>query len=215
MAKVPKNTPAAVGAITLAALVAATQSPAGMLFAEPSAVQSLVDNGLAEVNTAMVNPNHGGEFAVRATPKGIEMNTTAPNNDTPASTVAAKPTFLRQMIDAPPRSNRGGPGSGGLYPFDELVAPITDPATGKVQNDAFFVPATADKPKPWESLSSAVSAATRKYATETGKRPFDKKDGTKGERATYAYTRKFRAVEGKATDSAGKEHVGAWVVRDQ
>jgi len=212
MAKAPKSNPTAL--IALATLVAATQSAAGFLFATPASVQPLVDVGNAEINMGMVNPANAAEFAARATPKGIAEVTNNPN--TQAAT-GDKPSFVRAVRPMTAKKRQGGGGQT-VYPFDELAAPTTDEAGNKLC-DGFFVPATEKKPNPAESLQSAVSAATRRYATETGKKSFTKKgkvvDGvqqpdTVGTRAVYSYTRKFSLVAGEHEGAKG-----AWIERVQ
>jgi len=213
MAKAPKSS--AVALITLAALVAATNSAAGFLFATPASIQPLVDAGNAEINMGMANPANAAEFAARATPKGIAEAMTN-TNQTQASE-PAKPTFVRAVRPMTAKKRQGGGGQN-VYPFDDLAAPTTDEAGNKLC-DGFFVAATEKKPNPEESLQSAVSAATRRYATETGKKSFTKKgkvvDGvqqpdTVGTRAVYAYTRKFSLVAGEHEGTKG-----AWIERVQ
>lgn len=211
--------------VSLAALVAATRSATGFMFASNEAVAPLVAAEQAEINPNVVNPDNAEEFGARATAKGMADHDGSATNDTATagnstgaaetngaggaaagSTQAAKPTFLRQKIAMPVFARQSGGGQS-VYPFDELAAPAKN-AEGADEVDSFFVEATEKKPKPWESLQSAVSAATRRYATETGKNSFTKADGTPGTRAVYDYTRKFRLSEGEAN---GKK--GAWVSR--
>lgn len=213
MAKSPKNTGTVVASgLTLAMIVAATQSAMGFMYAGKDAAAPFIAEGLAEINEGVVNPDNANEFAVRATAEGINrMNTTTDSNTAPVPTqtsAPAKPSFAIETIDAPVSKPRGG-GGVNIYPFDDLSAPVTGP-DGKPKQAAFFVPATASKPKPWESLQSAVSAATRRYATQTGEKTFKKADGSEGKRATYDYTRKFKLSEG---ERGGVK--GAWVSRTQ
>lgn len=196
--------------VELATLVAATRSDAGFMFATKADVAALVKAGHAEQNEGMANPENAKEFATRATAEGITAADNAGGESAPAEKPADdKPTFQRFSVKATelPKAKRGGGGKT-LYPFDDLKAP-SDMPEGEV--DGFFVPATDAKPKPWESLQSAVSAATRRYATQTGTKAYKKPDGTEGERATYDYTRKFKAVEFKAPDGTK----GAFVQRLQ
>lgn len=213
MAKSPKKSAPVVSGLTLAAIVAATQSDTGFLFASQEAAAPFINDGLAEQNTGMANPDNANEFALRATAEGINrMNTTTDSNvanvPSQGSTATGKPSFEIETIDAPASKPRGG-GGVNIYPFDALSAPVTG-EDGKVKQAAFFVPATAEKPKPWESLQSAVSAATRRYATKTGEKTFAKADGSQGTRATYDYTRKFKLSEGERQGVKG-----AWVSRTQ
>ncbi len=212
MAKSPKNAPVT-NALTLAMIVGATQSEMGFMYAGKDAAAPFIAEGVAEINEGVVNPENANEFAVRATAEGINrMNTTTDSNVAPVpnqgSTATGKPSFAIETIDAPASKPRGG-GGVNIYPFDDLAAPTKDEA-GKVKQAAFFVPATDAKPKPWESLQSAVSAATRRYATQTGSKTFTKADGSEGTRATYDYTRKFKLTEGERQGVKG-----AWVSRTQ
>lgn len=207
MAKSPKNAPAT-NALTLAMIVIATQSEQGFMYASKDAAAPFVSEGLAEMNEGVANPGNATEFAVRATAEGINRMNTSTDTQAPVpsqgSTATGKPSFAIETIDAPTSKPRGG-GGVNIYPFDDLPAPGTD---GKVA--AFFVPATDAKPEPWESLQSAVSAATRRYATKTGEKAFAKADGSQGTRATYDYTRKFKLSEGERQGVKG-----AWVSRTQ
>lgn len=206
MAKSAKKV--AASALTLAMIVEATQSAQGFLFATKEAAASFINDGTAEMNEGVANPANANEFAVRATAKGINAMTNT--NQTPATPAAAKPTFSRIQVAAAdlPVVKRGG-GGVSLYPFDDLAAPTTD-ASGRPLLDGFFVPATAEKPKPWESLQSAVSAATRRYATKTGEASYKKADGSEGKRATYNYTRKFKLSKHTVNGTEG-----AFVSRSQ
>lgn len=211
--------------VSLAALVAATQSANGFLFAAPAAIQPLIDAGDAEINMEMVNPAAPTEFAARATPQGINKAMTEANTQAPATapTDAAKPTFVRMVRTMTPKKRQSG-GGVSLYPFDDLAAPVVG-ADGAKQCDAFFIAATAAKPKPEESLQSAVSAATRRYATKTGEKSITVKGkvvngvqapDTVKMRGIYAYTRKFSLVAGEYTPEGSTTPVkGAWIERVQ
>jgi hypothetical protein len=203
MAKKPKVT-----LIALASLVAATQSATGFMFASPEAVKPLIDAGHAEQNTGVINPDNAAEFGTRATAEGIKHHMTNTDN-APAAAASDKPTFVRAVIDAPIKTRAPGGGGSAKYPFDDLVAPVKVEG-GRDKVDGFFVPVTDDKPEPWKSLQSAVSAASRRYGEKTGEKTFTKKDGTPGKRDVYSYGRKFGLSKG---EHEGKP--GAWVTRDK
>lgn len=205
MAKSPKNAPAT--GLMLASIVAATQSEQGFLYATKEAAAPFIADGLAEMNEGVPNPANGNEFALRATAEGInKVNTSTDSNVNPNPTnTPAKQSFAIETIDMPTNKRRGGGVS--IYPFDDLKAPTTD-ANGKQQAAAFFVPATADKPEPWNSLQSAVSAASRRYAKEVGQSTYTKADGSEGVRKNYEHERKFKLTEG---ERGGVK--GAWVSR--
>ncbi len=220
----------AVALIALSTLVAATQSEAGFMFAAPAAIQPLLDAGDAEINNEYVNPDNAAEFAARATTQGINKAMTEARNATTSDTAKTAPaaapsgpvTYARAVRPMTPVKRQGGH-RGATYPFDDLAAPTTD-ASGAKQVDGFVVPATAAKPEPWDSLGSAVSAATRRYATKTGEKSIvikgKVKDGVQQPdktqlRGEYSYTRKFNLVKGDGPDGNGGTTTGAWVERVQ
>lgn len=178
-------------ALTLAAIVAATQSDTGYLFASATDAAPFITAGHAEQNTGVVNPEKADEFATRATAAGINAHSATSAPEQPA----AKPTFAIMEVDAEdvPAKRRGSMGAQ-LYPFDDLGEPYVG-ADGKQKYRSFFVPATDKMREPWKSMTSAVSAAARKYATQVGTKQVTKKDGTVTERGKYEYTRKFRLTE--------------------
>lgn len=147
-------------AALLAAIVTATQGEAGYLFASAKDAKVLIDDQFVEQNETI--SNEAGEFATRATQKGIEEVTNAnantdQNTNTNAGSTGAAPvaTNFAVVADIPmPGASRGGRGSE-TYPFDSLQA-----------GQSFFVPATEAKPNPAKSLASTVTSANERYAVE-------------------------------------------------
>lgn len=203
MAKNPKKTNAPeLPAIDLLAIVAATNA-GSFVYVNDEAAKSLVEAGMIEVNPDL--KNEAGEVAARATANGIaSMNApTSPTGSAPAA--PAKPVFAIEMTPALPAKKARG-GRTDTYPFADLPAPTGE---GDAKMTAkFFVPATGDKPEPWNSLSSTVSAASKRYATKSGEEKYKAKDGSEKTRDTFTYSRKFRIFEGE------REGVkGAWIER--
>ena len=118
----------------------------------------LVDAGLAEVNTTLVNEQ--GEMATRATVKAITAAQEAAASGAKLEELAkpepvAKPSFALETGVAVPAIAKGGAIRKSAYPFDLMEA-----------GHSFFVAATEGKPDPARSLASTVSGATRKHAVE-------------------------------------------------
>jgi hypothetical protein len=183
--------------LTLAAIVAATQSETGFLYASEAEAGPFIAAGHAEMNKGVVDPSDASKFATRATPAGINANAPAP---APFAAPASKPTFPIIDVDADdvPVKKRGSKGAQ-IYPFDDLGAPYTG-EDGKKKLRSFFVPATEKMPEPWDSLASATSAAARRFATQTGEKPYKKKDGTFGVRGIFEHSRKFTITEHTTKD---------------
>jgi len=180
--------------IELAALVTATLA-GNFLYASVKDAKKLLDSGMAEMNEQMANPENDKEFAIRATPKGIEsMNT---------STATTSLAFVTgPALDTP---RRGGSGRSSKYPFETWPAPDENGNTAKI-----FVPATDKTPDPAASLSSTVSAANRRFAEVTGTKPGKNRNGEVIQKNIYNFTRKFRAVAGEHNGVKG-----AWLERYQ
>uniref|UniRef100_A0AAU6W056 Uncharacterized protein n=1 Tax=Pseudomonas phage Pavpe01 TaxID=3138545 RepID=A0AAU6W056_9VIRU len=140
----------------LAVIVTATQSEAGFAYAAAKDAKQLIADGLVEQNEGM--SNEAGEFATRATEKGIAMqlneNTNAADSGTDSAASATVSSFA-VVADIPmPGASRGGR-SNETYPFDKLAA-----------GQSFFVPATDAKPNPAKSLASTVTSANERYSEE-------------------------------------------------
>lgn len=138
----------------LAAIVTATQGEAGYAFASAKAAKVLVAEGLVEQNETITN--EGGDFATRATEKGIatmnEQNTNTGTEQASAPAVASNFAIVADV--AMPGASRGGR-STETYPFDKLE-----------KGQSFFVAATEAKPNPAKSLASTVTSANERYAEE-------------------------------------------------
>lgn len=185
--------------LALAAIVAATKGTTGYLYATEADAKPFIDAGHAEMNKDVINPDNASEFAVRATGEGI--NAVDNPNGVQPNQIEEESAFAFAEIDTPERRARG-PGTGERYPFSQLPAPVN----GKSR--AFFVPATEKMPEPAKSLQSAVSAASRRYATKVGESDYTKPDGTPGKRARYEFERKFAVTPGEHNGAKG-----AWVAR--
>lgn len=105
---------------------------------------NLLANGLVEINTSIKDEE--GFPAVRATESGKEL--IAGKSSEPKE----KPVFELQTGFEPPAKKRGGR-SGSVYPFEKMEV-----------GQSFHIPATEDRPEPWKSLASSVSAATAKFS---------------------------------------------------
>jgi hypothetical protein len=182
--------------VTLSALVAATASTAGFMYATEKDVKALVTSGDAEINMAMPNPANAKEFPVRATEAGKAKQAAL---DAAASTPA--PSFTFETGPALARSPRGG-GRTNKYPFADFAAPTTG-ADGTVITARIFVPATAAMPDPAKSLSSTVSAASRVYARVVGSKPGKNRKGEAIQKNIYEFDRKFSVVPGVKGDVKG------------
>jgi len=172
MASKTKNTKAAtVAQVGIAAIVAATNSPAGFMYVHKDEAQRLTAEGLAEVNMAIVNPQNPNEFATRATQKGKDSVTSAsagfgqPSQTAPASNQVEAETseedegqedeedskskfVIDTGIPIPTISGRGGRAGVSIYPFDKMEV-----------GNSFFVPKAA------KNLASTISSANARYAT--------------------------------------------------
>lgn len=153
---------------SLHAIVAATLSQTGFMYAGVTVYGPLFEAGYVETNKDMVNPDNANEIAVRATQSGIDVvngvnqtkleevkmsETTTTVTETAAP---AKPVFVLQDNVAMPEvtaTKRGGVGRESVYPFKEMQV-----------NQSFFVAATAEKPEPWKTLQSTVANVEAKFA---------------------------------------------------
>lgn len=193
--------------LALMALVAATRSPLGFMYATVNDAKSLVTSGDAEQNLGAANPTNAKEFAVRASVAGLAKQDAA---DAKAA-ASAIPTFTFVTGPALEKPSRGG-GRKHKYPFADFPAPTTG-ADGKSITAKIFVPATAAMPNPAKSLSSTVSQASRDYATVTGEKPGKDRNQKDIMRKTYSFSRKFAIVPGEGTDATGAVVKGAYIER--
>lgn len=149
-----------------------------LMTSEASTAQLLKD-GMVEVNGEI---RDGDKVATRATEKGI-----AAYNEQNAAASGGGDTGASQfeiITNAVLPTTRGGGRSGSNYPFDKLEV-----------GNGFFIPATTERPNPAKSLASTVSAASKQFATDTGKTKTTPKGNTV---PVFEYTRKFtiKAVKG-------------------
>jgi hypothetical protein len=150
----------AVVVIGLAEIVAAG---ANGMFVPESVYAPLVEAGLVEINSTMVN--EAGEIATRATQAGIESldsgatvgnnATSEANSETAETGKTKKVKTMFKIEDSIPVPTISGRGRGGnVYPFDQLLE----------VGQSFFVANSEDKPNAAKSLASTVSSATARYA---------------------------------------------------
>lgn len=178
---------AEVGEVKLEEIVAATlDASRGFIYTSAAIHGPLIEAGLVEVNPDI--SNEAGEFATRATAKGV--STVSKNQEATAETgatqtaTAGKNGFVLEAGVPLPTIKRGGRG-GEVYPFDEMGV-----------GQSFFVAASEDKPNPAKSLASTVSSATARYAVPSADGAT--KTNKKGETVpVMVETRKFvvRSVE--------------------
>jgi hypothetical protein len=171
--------------MNLATIAAATLAGTLVYVSEKDG-KKLVADGLIEVNPAMPNPENATEFAARATPAGIEKYNA---DNAPAAT---KPAFEFITSPALGKTRQGG-GRTDKYPFADFPAPTTDENGAKI-TAKIFVPATEKMPDPAKSLSSTVSAASRRYAEVESQKPGKNKNGEDIMRIKYKFSRKFALV---------------------
>ncbi len=135
---------------------------------------------LVEVNEGIKD---GDKIAFRATPNGVAVATTlgigpaaapagnpADNTNPPGATVPpvvapAEPVktefVLETGVAIPPIKRGGRAGTGTKYPFEQM----------QVQQ-SFFIPKTAENPKPAKRIASVVSNWNKKYSATDDKRKF-------------------------------------------
>lgn len=179
---------AQVGEVTLEAIVSATlDETKGFIYTSAAVHTPLAEAGLVEVNPTMAN--EAGEFATRATQKGIDSvsqngeTQTSETKGEPAKTEKVNQMFqLEDNVAVPAISGRGRTGT--TYPFDKMDV-----------GQSFFVANDESKPNAAKSLASTVSSATARYAEVV---PGEFKTNKKGEQVPVTReTRKFivRSVE--------------------
>jgi hypothetical protein len=144
---------------SLPAIVAATVA-GSFVFTSKVVHAPLVAAGLVMVNETDVPVNEAGESATKATDAGIAKAAELASAGTPAAEVAAPAklvitldTAIIPIPDKPASKQGGGVGRESIYPFKTMEV-----------MQSFFVPATVDKPKPWETLASTVSNAEKAAA---------------------------------------------------
>lgn len=141
--------------------------------------------------------------AAQTTAPVASVNPAAANVGTAENTSAFKIVGGFVPPAKPKRSAPVGGAAQEKYPFASLKAPRSASDV-----DAFFVAATEKMPDPVKSLTSAVSAANRRYATVTGE-----KTNAQGKKSKiYEYNVKFDVFPGTA-DNTPNGQKGAWVAR--
>lgn len=134
----------------------ATTKGGAVTHATKAELEALQRDGLIEIGP-QEKPG-SNKFAFRATEAGVRAFEAGGNkSNTVAASADSKGFEILSDIPLPAKARRSGPT--GKYPFDALEV-------GK----SFFIPATAEKPEPWKSLQSTVTAAQRRYAVEEGTR---------------------------------------------
>lgn len=252
MAKKAKETapvaPLMSAAITLAMVAEASNVDPFFLYVPAEVSAEWLEKGLVETNADMTDG--AGALATRITEAGrnyLTMNTQAPASETHStdttgaaggSAPAAENSFGFEIEDGPMPETTRNPASqnAARYPFDQLAAP-TKNDDGSVSVKRFFIPATAARPKPWESLASTVSTAKSRYARKVGERKYKAKEAIKNADGTPVmgadgkpafrevektrdineFDREFKITEGvkkvPAEDGTETEIKGAWVSR--
>jgi hypothetical protein len=148
MAKLNKANQALLASVVVA--MANTDTP--FLMATEAEIAGLTKEGLVETNGDI---RDGDKLAVRATDKGIAMNTEL-QGASPATGGATAPVVMPSNFVTGagfvPSAARGGRGRS-IYDFNGLDV-----------GGFIFVPATEAKPNPAKSLASTVSSATKRSA---------------------------------------------------
>jgi hypothetical protein len=205
----------------LSQIVAATLA-GGFMHCQTADVAELVQHQLVEQNPGIVDQS--GALATRATDAGVayvnNMNagqasaptteqvaqTSAPVVQTqtaaPSATMTATQSGFARAAFKPPVKEKGTRVVAEKYPFGNLNPPAADGTC-----DAFFVAKTDEVPEPNKTLTSAASAANRRYANKIGEKVVNGKT-----RAEYDYTRKFEVFDGTA-DQTPNGAPGVWVAR--
>lgn len=208
----------------LSSIVAATLG-GGFMYCQTTDVAELVQRSYVEQNPGMTDQN--GAVATRATDAGVAyiQNMNAGQSSAPvadqasqasqpvaAVTSTAAPASAAPMTSTqssyaraafkPPVKEKATRTVSEKYPFGNLNPPAADGTC-----DAFFVPKTEDVPEPNKTLTSAASAANRRYANKIGEKTVNGKV-----RAEYDYTRKFEVFDG-THDHTPNGAPGVWVAR--
>ena len=161
-------------------------------FARQEVYDTLVQLGLAEVNTSVHDGN--GAIAIRATPKGYEYVAKQRQDASLSAAVEVEsddvemPAFsLEDGIEIPELGPRVGFGRKSVYPFETMSV-----------GQSFLVRGVSKDDKRFKGLASTVSAAQRRFAREI---PGVTRTNRAGEVVPATEpTRRFvlRAVEGGA-----------------
>ena len=182
-------------------IVQATKN-GGYVYTSEPIYSILVKKELGEVNMDIENPAVLGEFAIRATKKGIEECpvSEAANQDTQEpdkeNDVVSQTTSVFEIEDIKVVKKRAT--SGNLkYPFDQLEI-----------GQSFFIPATIERPEPWKSLCGAITVANNRHAVlkfeEDGTTPVMRtKRNSEEEVQVTELTRRFAITKDTKDDVEG------------
>lgn len=168
MATKPKKTASVINLALLAAIGNGTFANT-FVHVQPAEAKPMVDALLIEQNPTVVDA--AGALATRTTPAGVayltehagEVKAAAAASTAAAASgsngAAAADTQVSAFVMVDdfelPAQRRTGPSRGETYPFAKLNV-----------GQAFFIPATADKPNPERSYASTVTSAKNRYAKE-------------------------------------------------
>lgn len=194
--------------LALLSLIATATQAGGFHYVSSTDGTPLVDAGLIEVNTGMLD--EAGNAAARTTEAGSKMAA----SNVPATQLAAVSSFglITGAVLPAGRKRGGGGGAPAKYPFESMEI-----------GNSFFVPVSAETPEPVKTMSATVSNWNEKYKVETGetevvkraKRGEDGKviKGEDGKNVMEEVTRNIKKSERKFASRAvesGKKY-GEWV----
>jgi hypothetical protein len=113
-----------------------------------------------------------GSCLVSLTPAGwqaYQSLATQPMNSDPATPTSIEKPKIDVGIPMPAPRKRGGANNlvprESIYSFDDLLEPSAGP-NGEIVYSSFHVPCTPEKPEPWKSMASNVSAANKRSEVE-------------------------------------------------
>lgn len=158
MAKTKTQAAQAVATVNLALLasvLAATAAGSFVYVSDADAAPMLALTLIAQ-NPGMTDATGGkATKTTDAAAAYLAANPVTTVSSTTAAAPVAKPTFAIVSNFEMPASGRTGPKRGETYPFGQLEV-----------GQAFFIPATAEKPQPERSYASSVTSARARYSKE-------------------------------------------------
>jgi len=178
----------------LGRVIEATDGEQGYMNSNAKSVEKLESLGYIEVNRSDSVAGEKGEPAVRVTEAGRNAYDELTTKEKEVKTMTAQ-VAIASNVEMPKAPSRGR--SGSMYPFDQLEP-----------GQAFFVPATGDKPNPVKTLASAVTNARKKYAVETGGTVIRKIKGEEVEVPETEKTRDFQVREVADGAAFGEQFAG-------
>lgn len=204
MATKPKNPKTAETAINLALLVAIGNASFAntLIHVQAAEAAPLVAAELAEQNPNMADA--AGALATRVTAKGTAyltehaaevqaLNAGAASGTPAAAAAEEKSAFVVVDNFELPEARRSGPSRGETYPFSKLAV-----------GQAFFIPATTEKPNPERSYASTVTSAKNRYAKEVAGQTRVNRKGATVPQVTYERDFAIRRLD----DGAAFGHKG-------